>query len=335
MRELVARIQDGHLPLLLKRCCVITELVQEDTQRPDVALLVNGLSPVDVYHFRAAILHCGMPLNVIFYQTALGGVGGSWTRRRGRAKVTQLVHLCGAVSGYQDVLDLEIAVQKRRLKVVHAGDTLGDVGEDVQDLGLGQAVLQARVHEIDQAPAGAELHEQEDLVPPSLELRGVRVDVGDDLAVALELLHGLDLSPHVRQRVLVRHGDALEHRRVVLVPRTVGHLDNVDVCEAAFGKVLLDDDAVAAALHLGAGGKGTGGRIVGDGVVGSVEGARAGDGRGVVLRRHWDSEESPAARGEGKAIQGGDMWWQQSRVANSAGRGGRVGGGSWVLQFRV
>lgn len=275
MRKLVARVQNSHLTLLLKGCGVITELVQKDAQRPDVALLVNGLPPVDVYHFRTAILHRGVLLDVILNQTSLGSIGSSWARGRSGAEIAELVHPGGAVRGNQDVLNLQVAVEERRLEVVHAGNTLGDVTEDVEDLGLGQAVLEARVHEVDQAPAGAELHEQEDLVSPSLKLRGVRVDVGDDLAVALELLHGLDLGPHVCQRVLVRHSDALEHSDIILVPRLVGHPDNVDMGEAALGEIFLDNDAVVADLHLGAGGKGAGGRIVVDGVVGSVEGARA------------------------------------------------------------
>lgn len=53
---------------------------------------------------------------------------------------------------------------------MHASDALGDVGENVQDFGLGQTVLQSRVHEVDQPGPVTVFHQQENLVTPTLQL---------------------------------------------------------------------------------------------------------------------------------------------------------------------
>ncbi|KAK1777806.1 hypothetical protein QBC45DRAFT_415773 [Copromyces sp. CBS 386.78] len=139
---------------------------------------------------------------------------------------------------------------------MHAGNTFGNIREDVEDLGLGQTVLQPGVHEVDKTAAIAVFHQEEDLVAAgATHLRGMRIDIGDDGLVALEALHGLDLGAHAAEGLLVRHGDPLEHGQVGAIDRR-RQLDQIDMCKTAFGKVLLDDNSVGAALDLGAGRKG-------------------------------------------------------------------------------
>ncbi|KAH0495828.1 hypothetical protein TgHK011_009357 [Trichoderma gracile] len=75
--------------------------------------------------------------------------------------------------------------------------------------------------------------------------------------VPLEALHRLDLGAHAPQGLLIGHGDSLQHGQVGAVDG-LGQLDEVDVCEAALGQVLLDLHAVVADLDLGARGKGAG-----------------------------------------------------------------------------
>lgn len=132
---------------------------------------------------------------------------------------------------------------------MHTCHALRDVGEDLQDLRFRQPVLQPCIHEVDETTSRAELHQQEDLVSAALELRRVRVDVLDDVPVTLQLLHGLHLRPHVRERSLVRDGHPLQHSRLGSIDG-VRESDDVDVGEATFGKVLLDDDTVVAYLDL-------------------------------------------------------------------------------------
>ena len=140
---------------------------------------------------------------------------------------------------------------------MHAGNTLGSVGEDVENLWLGEAVLESRVHKVDEAASTTVLHEQEDLISAAFELRGVGVDVGNDFGVASELLHGLDLVPHVCQSLLVGDSDAFEDSgiggNIVVGGEGRGEADDVDVGKAAFGQVLFDDNAMGANLDLCAG----------------------------------------------------------------------------------
>lgn len=141
MWEFVGSVEYGHLSLLFKWSCVIAQLVQKNTQSPYIALLVNWLPPIDINHLRAAILHGCVPLYIIFNQTSLGCIGGSRPGWRGGTKVAELVYLGGAGECNKNVFDLEIAMEKRRLEIVHAGDTFGDVAKDLENFGLGEAVL--------------------------------------------------------------------------------------------------------------------------------------------------------------------------------------------------
>lgn len=238
-------IQDGHVSDVLERGCVVAQLVQQDTEGPDVTLLVNGLSPPDIDHFGGTVLHGGMALDVLLNQTAFGSIGGRSTGRGGTAKVTQLVGdgLGSGRDGDENVLDLEVAMQQGRLQVVHCGDAFADVGEDVEDLGLGQTVLQTGVHKVNQTTAGTVLHEQEDLVATALELAGMAVYVANNVLVALQTLHRLDFGTHVGQGILVRDGDTLEDGdRGLVVWR--GDADDIDVSKAALGQVFLNRDSV-------------------------------------------------------------------------------------------
>src|SRR5699024_8562989 len=136
-----AGIEDRELALVLKRGRVVAELVQKDAQRPNVRLFVERLLPVDVYHLGAAILQRRVLLDVLIHLAAFDDGGRRGARRGGGAKVAELETLRRALGGDENVFDLDVAVQQRGLEVVHAGDTLGNVSKDVDDLGLGQAML--------------------------------------------------------------------------------------------------------------------------------------------------------------------------------------------------
>ena len=86
--ELETRIQDGHLSHLFKRCGVVAQLVQEHTQSPDIALLIDGLLSVYVDHFRASVLQRSMPLYIVLDQPSLCSSLGSWAWRSGRSEIT-------------------------------------------------------------------------------------------------------------------------------------------------------------------------------------------------------------------------------------------------------
>lgn len=284
-------VQDGHLPHLFKGRSVVTQLVQQDAQRPDIALLVYGLFAVYVNHLRTAVLQRSMPLHIVFDQPALGGCCSSGPGRCRGAKVAELVYLVPRDGRYQDVFDLEVAMEERGFEVVHGRNALDDVGEDMENLGLRQSMLQPRVHEVDETAPRAELHEQKDLVSARLELRSVRVHVGDNLAVSLELLHRLHLGAHVGECIFVGTGYSLQHRRLGCAVVGLGDADEVDVREAALGEVLFDCDAVVAYLDLGARRKGAGWPI-GDGdgpwgAVGGLLGHGHGGGGSIASRRHY------------------------------------------------
>ncbi len=285
----VARIQNRKLSLVLKRRSIIAELVQEDAECPDVGLFVEGLLSVDVDHFGTSILKGGVFLNILVHQPTLDNGSGRRPWRRSRAEITKHEATTSGARGDEDIFNLDVAVQQRGLQIVHAGDALSNVGKDAKDLGLRQAVLQASVHKVDEAATVAKLHEQEDLVAATAQLRGVRVHVGNYGTVALEALHGLDFGAHASQALLVGDSDALEDSEVGPLDGG-GELDEVDVGEAALGEILLNHDAVAANLNLGAGS---------ERACGSAAAARA------VAMAGRDSSSSSAARMGGIALLGG------------------------------
>ena len=81
MWEFEGRVQNGHLSLILKWGSIIAQFVQQDPQCPDIALLVNWLFPVDIDHFRTAVLKSCMTLNIVLNQAALGSIRGRWPWR--------------------------------------------------------------------------------------------------------------------------------------------------------------------------------------------------------------------------------------------------------------
>lgn len=178
-------IQDGHLADLLERSSIVAELVQQDAQRPNVTLLVDRLPAPNIDHLRTPILHGCVTLNIFLNYSAFLGICSSGSWGSGTTKIAQFVDGALWCVCDEDVLDLQISMQERWLEVVHGRDTLADVGKDVQNLWLGQAVLQARVHEVNQTTARAELHKQEDLVAAAFQLTGMAVDVRDNMLVAL------------------------------------------------------------------------------------------------------------------------------------------------------
>lgn len=143
---------------------------------------------------------------------------------------------------------------------MHVGNPQGDIGEDLEYLWFCQSVLEPSVHQVDQAAAVAVLHEQKDLKASVLHLGRVRIDVGDDVPPPTQLLHGLDLRPHAGQRLFIRHCHPLEDGGIVS-RYGLGQPDHVDMGEASFGQVALDDHSMTAHLDLGSRGKGSSGDL--------------------------------------------------------------------------
>src|SRR5215471_1549913 len=96
---------------------------------------------------------------------------------------------------------------------MHASDALCYIGENLQDLRLSQPILQPSIHKIDQAASSTKFHEKKHLIATTLELGSVRIEIGDNMPVASQLFHRLDLGPHVRQSDFVRDGHSLQHGR--------------------------------------------------------------------------------------------------------------------------
>jgi hypothetical protein len=136
-RKPEAGIEDGQLALVLERGRIIAQFIQQNSQCPNIRLFVYRLLSVYINHFRTPILKGGMLLDILVHEATLDNGCGGGTRRRGRAKIAELEALGGALGGDEDIFNLEIAVEQRGLEVVHACDALGDVGKDVEDLGLG------------------------------------------------------------------------------------------------------------------------------------------------------------------------------------------------------
>ena len=139
---------------------------------------------------------------------------------------------------------------------MHACDTLSDVGEDVEDLWLGKAVLQPGVHKIDQATAIAKLHDQKNFIASSLKFRSMRVDICDNRSVAFEALHCFDLGAHAPQSILIGHRNPLQDGLISAIDRLI-QLDEVYMGEASLREIFLNDHTATADLNLGAWREGT------------------------------------------------------------------------------
>ena len=61
----------------------------------------------------------------------------------------------------------------------------------------------------------------------------MRINVLDNVPVALELLHRLNFGPHVCQRSLIRNGHPLQYSRFVAIDG-MGKSHDVDMGETAF-----------------------------------------------------------------------------------------------------
>jgi len=248
--EAIAGIENGELSLLLKGGRVIAEFVQQHAQSPDIRLLINRLLPINVHHFRASVLQRSVLLHVFFYKATLDSCRrcGSWLSSG--SEIADLEPFARRRRRYQDVFDFEIAMKQRWLEVMHASNSFGNIGEDFEDLGLCQPVVQSRVHKINQTTAVAIFHEQKHLISAPAKLRGVGVHVRNNGSVALEPLHRLDLGPHVAQSIFVRYGHALQHGKIG-PPDGLRQLDQIDMGETTLGEIFLDHDPVAADLDLG------------------------------------------------------------------------------------
>lgn len=62
----------------------------------------------------------------------------------------------------------------------------------------------------------------------------MRVDVGYDVTLALQFLHGLDFRPHTGQGLLVGDSDSLEHSAIVAIDG-FGEPHKIHMCKSAFG----------------------------------------------------------------------------------------------------
>lgn len=92
--------------MLLKRRRVVAQLVKEDTEGPDISLLVDGLSLVDIDHLGGTVLQRRVSLYIIFgllyILERLGYIVAS--REGGRAEITQFELIMGQ---NEDILNLE------------------------------------------------------------------------------------------------------------------------------------------------------------------------------------------------------------------------------------
>lgn len=113
--------------MLLKGCGVIAELVEEDAQRPDIALFVNWSPQVDVDHFWCSVLESRVPIEVGFKRTNFLVIGGYAPYRCSAAKIAELV---GCGRGLEDVLDLEIAMEEWGLEGMHSGKAFANIDKD-------------------------------------------------------------------------------------------------------------------------------------------------------------------------------------------------------------
>lgn len=99
----------------------------------------------------------------------------------GTAEVTQ--HIVSLVV-QQDVFNLEVSVDDRRLALMQAGHGLAGVTEDVEDLCLTEAHIQPLVHLLHHLTRFTVFHEDQDLPDAVRHSVDCGVQVSDNVLVA-------------------------------------------------------------------------------------------------------------------------------------------------------
>jgi hypothetical protein len=102
---------------------IITQLIQQHPQRPNIALLVDHPPLIDIHHLRRPVLHRRMTLDINLHLLHLLDGRGRGARDRDGAKVAELE---GGGGGLENVFDFEVAVNEGRGERVHFGNTLQD-----------------------------------------------------------------------------------------------------------------------------------------------------------------------------------------------------------------
>ena len=131
---------------------------------------------------------------------------------------------------------------------MHGSESFAYIDEDGEDLSLCEAFAKTAVHHVNDASAGAELHEDEDLIRPVRHAMPCSVKEEDNVVVAFEdalgvacscelqaryidTHHDVDLLLNLGKHALVRNGDTLEDMVCGVVDGGRG-ADEIDVGEA-------------------------------------------------------------------------------------------------------
>ena len=138
---------------------------------------------------------------------------------------------------------------------MHGSKTLAYIDEDGEDLSLCEAFAKTAVHHVNDASAGAELHEDEDLIRPVRHAMPCSVKEEDNVGVAFEdalgvacscelqarytdTHHDVDLLLDLRKHSFVWDGDTLENMMGSVVDRLCSPHE-IDMGEAAWKEVGL------------------------------------------------------------------------------------------------
>lgn len=138
---------------------------------------------------------------------------------------------------------------------MHGSKTLAYIDEDGEDLSLCEAFAKTAVHHVNDASAGAELHEDEDLIRPVCHAMPCSVKEEDNVGVAFEdalgvacscelqarytdTHHDVDLLLDLREHSFVWDSDSLENMMGSVVDR-LGGPHEIDMGEAAWKEVGL------------------------------------------------------------------------------------------------
>ena len=107
----------------------------------------------------------------------------------------------------ENIFDLEVPVEQRRLEGVHRSEALAHVDEYGEDFGLGKALTEATVHHVDDATTRTKLHEDEDLIRPVRHAMPCSVKEEDNVGVAFEDALGVACSCELQARYIDTHHD--------------------------------------------------------------------------------------------------------------------------------
>lgn len=124
----------------------------------------------------------------------------------------------------------------------------------------------------------------------------MRVDIGYDVGLAPEFLHGFDFCSHTGQSVLIRYSNSLEHSTIVAIDR-LGKPDKINMCKSAFGQVSYNDDSMPTDLYFCSWSEGSGGNGRSNGYARGIERRLSWwDGEGRIERRGHDRGSFRALR---------------------------------------